>query len=159
MFLNAIEVLKTDNNHGRMFYQNGTFIKADNYILTVSCKMYFDTFPFDEHNCTLIIQNFDGQASEIWFHETLVDYHPKGVGYPGNPQRLKFDLKMKPLTPTTVTTSGFTFSQARIHMEMTRITPMGLIATFYMPTSAFAMLAMVSYAIPIGQISHQQIGR
>ena len=157
-FLNSIEVTLEDEETKEIWYENPSiFYWTQQFSMSLSCKMSFAEFPFDAHECSLKLVNVIGITDYILLEEPEIffnDSEEKYI-YEGNPERLKFNVKIKPKPSSVKFFKSSIFagnrSQANINVQLIRKHQaiFVLISEFYLPTFTYSILALISYFICI----------
>ena len=156
-FLNSIEVTLEDEDTKEIWYQDPSiFYWTQTFSISLSCKMRFAEFPFDAHECTLKLVNVIGVSDYILLEEPEIFFNDsEKYIYEGNPERLKFDVKINP-RPSSVNYYKSSIlagnrSQANIHVQLIRKHKaiFVLISEFYLPTFTYSILALTSYFISV----------
>ena len=157
-FLNSIEVTLEDEETKEIWYENPSiFYWTQQFSISLSCKMSFTEFPFDAHECGLKLVNVIGitdyillEKPELFFNDSEEKYI-----YEGNPERLKFNVKINPAPSSVKIFKSSIFagnrSQANINVQLIRKHQaiFVLISEFYLPTFTYSILALISYFICI----------
>ena len=122
------------------------------------CDFHFTKFPFDEHTCELkyttisasinivkllpIKIHYGNTKNEI---KTCIDVHQDA---------LPFEILLHGnLENEFLSIDGLTYPVARINIDFRRNTFGLLVGTFYIPTSLFAILSLISFSIEIDMVS------
>ena len=160
LFLNSFDVTLANEGLKEIWYKDPhDFYWTLIYSISLSCGMKFGNFPFDSHNCTMKLMNDIGIDKHILLSKPEVFFNEKNHGYvyEGNPDRLKFDVKIDSLPSSTHASPlklNYSYSQTNtlIRIRRTRNALHSLITEFYMPSFTYAVLTLVSYLIPVDSV-------
>ena len=162
LFSNAIQATLEDSETKEIWYEDPSiFLWAQTFFVSLSCKMVFSEFPFDSHNCTLKLLNSLGVNKYVELMEPEVFFEDfEEYVYEGNPERLKFDVKISSMPSSQKIMKSSCFqttnihSQANVNVQLTRKRKAILVLTseFYLWTFTYSILSLVSYFISVESV-------
>ena len=161
MFLNSISTELENEDIKEIWYSHPNILQSSQvYIVSLSCKMKFSSYPFDSHNCTMKLLNEIGKANYVLLKQPDVFYEGSSENYiyEGNPERLKFHTNIKSLPSTfkiiqrSKAEFNLNYSQANIEILLERKRWSSLITEYYFPTFTYSVLALISYFISIDSV-------
>ena len=136
-----------------LFYQRDTgyIWYFNSFRLTFSCAFHFAHFPFDSHECSMRYGDAFGQIPNVIFEPPKLMYGDWKSVIDEEPIILngltQFEVKLKPLSSFEVEISGNNYSYTGVIFSLKRKNMGRLDSGYYYPTSAFAILSMISYLI------------
>ena len=148
---------------GNLWFNNEhSFMKHSiKFTTTLSCRMNFNNFPYDEHRCFILIINYEGAKYRVFLNQVKIytynlkqkkevggkkiEVQNKGLDY-----RFNFESKGS----FDFFENGFIYSMAKIEVKITR-TKNGqakIFSTFFVPVCVFAITSLASYFIKPDQV-------
>ena len=131
-------------------------IMADILLVTISCGMDFEKFPYDSHNCQISLKNWLGRQDRLQLRKPkLFTRSENGTEIQQSEiklekDRLNFDFEFKVLEPTKFTAISEDYSMVQIEMNLTRSSKSRtkIFISFFVPTGIFTALSFISYFVP-----------
>ena len=129
-------------------------VVEERFQLTFSCNFDFTGFPFDSHECPI---EYGGGI----FSQKVVSFNTTRAGF-GNvttkngddpiivdnlPFPFEFQLVVQPTFEKTSIHRELTYSYTGVVLKMRRKSPGQLLCGYFYPTTAFALLSMISFLI------------
>ena len=154
LFFDNLMKLETSKTYGgsvegAMAYDHGTFQYAEGFKMTFSCYFKKTEFPFDTHGCE--VHYFSGDYQMILTPATIVYGSEATIDGPIELKDLSFPFEV---TLDSKGTKEIDFPAIRskvsatgLSMKLDRKASQFLWSSFYLPTTAFALLSMISFLI------------
>ena len=129
-------------------------VYAEQFELTLSCQFHLTSFPFDSHKCRIEFGDLyyetrflNLNATTIWLRDYPFITPEDGPAIINNlPYPYKFQIESLPAFEINFNGSTvYSFTGALLTLERKSIG--SLMSGYYYPTSAFALLSMISYLI------------
>ena len=128
--------------------RNHSRFTGEAFQLTFSCNFDFSAFPFDSHECPIEYGDAVFGQGLMRFNETRAVFGNISTKTGGDPiilDNLPFPFKFEIRALPTFTMYNF-YSYTGIVLKMTRKSP-GVLSGYFYPTTAFALLSMISFLI------------
>ena len=126
------------------------------FVTKVSCKLDFQTFPFDNHECDLILKNWVGGSYRIVLKSPSIygldengqEVEGKYFNITGN-NRLNYKFRFESLPTTEFQDDGHKYSETRIKMifERTEKSRTKIFGGYHATTAIFSILSLISFFI------------
>ena len=128
------------------------------FVTKVSCKLDFQSFPFDNHKCDLILKNWVGGSYRIVLKSPSIYGLDKNgqevegkyfnITTTGN-NRLNYKFRFESLPTTEFQDDGHTYSETRIKMifERTEKSRTKIFGGYHATTAIFSILSLISFFI------------
>ena len=137
-------------------YQSGhpKLVYAEQFELTLSCQFHLTSFPFDSHKCRIEFGDLyyetrflNLSATTVWLRDYPFITPEDDPAIINNlPYPYKFQIESLPTFEINFNGSTvYSFTGALLTLERKSIG--SLMSGYYYPTSAFALLSMISYLI------------
>ena len=127
-------------------------------IVTSYCKFDFKSFPFDSHECDLLVINNVFATGRAIFSDTEVVYFDKKTDR--TPEKfLPFDVRADVISPFDAAFLGYNYSRTGIKIHFKRNSRSLLKGKFYAPTAIFSLLSLLSYTIAIEKVTSSKLIR
>ena len=122
--------------------------------LTIYCSFKFKSFPFESHHCDVIFFSIDQPIEDLQMNSSIVGFKEKNKkreqGLLNLPQsRLPFDISLESLEPVMITLDGTDLSTAGMRLHFVRNDFGQIFGGYYVPTTIFVLLSLMSYSIDI----------
>ena len=131
-------------------WEGGNMLYMEKLHLTVSCLFYFDKFPFDSHTCYLELGSLDEnmtlKSSLIIYGNTQTRVGNGPIILSDSPLPYEFKLMSLPTSHIPKYDHG-TYPLTGMIIKMKRKSLGLLLGGYYYPTTAFALLSMISFLI------------
>ena len=131
---------------------------AEQYELTISCHFHLQYFPFDSHKCHIEFGDFWHATQELNLTGTTIWLR----GYPAimpeddpliiNDLPYPYEFKLKSL-PAFEIHYNYNYSKTGVLLTLERNSIGYLLVGYYYPTTAFALLSMISFLIDADIVS------
>ena len=144
----------TDKSIMQYFGPTNVMYYVEQYELTLSCHFYLSHFPFDSHKCRIEFGSLWYETKSLNLSATIVQIR----GYPDItpkdgptiitdlPYPFEFQIESLPAFEIDFNDGyKYSFTGALLTLERKRIDY--LMVGYYYPTTAFALLSMISYLI------------
>ena len=139
-------------------YPNHTLRYSGIFVTKVSCKLDFQSFPFDNHECDLILRNWIGGSHRITLKSPSIygfDENGKEVKRKyfnmttTGTNRLNYKFQFESLPTTELQDDGYKYSETRIKMifERTEKSRTKIFGGYHATTAIFSILSMISFFI------------
>jgi hypothetical protein len=136
-------------------YQTGNprLVYDEKFELTFSCHFHLSSFPFDSHKCRIEFGDFWYETRNLNMSATKVilrDYPgitPKDDPIIINDLPYPYEFKLESLPPFEIDVDGYIYSFTGAVLTLERKSIGYLMSGYYYPTTAFALLSMISYLI------------
>ena len=121
--------------------------------LKIYCPFHFGDFPFDQHKCnfTFGYTGNDNRTGELLPSIIRHEGQRSLLGQEGlkmtTLESMPFDITLTSLEPHLRRSDGFYYSYAGVNIHSSRNTLGVLLGGFYLPTSIFAILSLISFNI------------
>ena len=133
---------------------------VEQYQLTLSCHFYLSHFPLDSHKCCI-------EFGSLWYETKLLNLSATIVqirGYPDITPKdgptiiadlpYPFEFQIESLPPFEIDfNDGYKYSFTGALLTLERKTVDYLLVGYYYPTTAFALLSMISFLIDADIVS------
>ena len=128
------------------------------FVAIVSCKLDFQSFPFDNHECDLILRNWSGGSYRIVLKSPTIYGHDENgkenggkyfnITTTGN-HKLDYKFQFESLPTAEYQDNGYKYSETRIKMifERTEKSRIKIIGGYHATTAIFAILSLLSFFI------------
>ena len=120
--------------------------------VTFACELDFSEFPFDEHNCSFIMGDYENGVDWMMFNNSKLEYN--GLIVEDNHSSLEildsttpYYFKLRKLDSFEKFRAPDTFHFIGIQVDMKRKGLGTLLNTFYVPTAMFAIISMISFTV------------
>ena len=157
-FGNALSIAKHSTYGGRVdssywFRKPNNLEYAEVLKITISCNFNFNAFPFDSHVCHFNLQDTKYTVNEVellspafFYYSHFADIDAKKA-IQVDTQTIPYYIKIHVNTSDTFLHKGETFTRCGITLKLQRKSIDLLLESFYMPSSFFAVLSMISFLI------------
>ena len=128
-------------------------VYAEQYELTISCNFHLQSFPFDSHKCRI-------EFGDFWYATQKLNLKGTKIwvrGYPVitteddpliiNDLPYPYEFQLQSIPVFEIGYSGYNYSKTGALLTLERNSIGHLMVGYYYPTSAFALLSMISYLI------------
>ena len=157
-FGNALSIAKHSTYGGRVdssywFRKPNNLEYAEVLKITISCNFIFNAFPFDSHVCHFNLQDTKYTVNEVELLSPAFFYYSHFADIDGkkaiqvDTQTIPYYIKIHVNTSDTFLHKGETFTRCGITLKLQRKSIDLLLESFYMPSSFFAVLSMISFLI------------
>ena len=128
------------------------------FVAKVSCKLDFQSFPFDNHKCDLILRNWNGASYRtVLKSPTIYGLDENGkeiegkyfnITTTGN-HKLDYKFQFESLPTAEYQDNGYKYSETRIKMifERTEKSRTKIFGGYHATTAIFAILSLLSFFI------------
>ena len=133
-----------------MYERNHSMEYAAEFILTFSCQFNFENYPFDSQECPIEYGDFLYQTHHVTLNSTRIVYENIDTVFGDDPiiiDDLPFEFQLRAMKTTNKTVAGYTYSYTGVHLTIIRKTMRKLIISYYLPTTFFSLLSMISFLI------------
>ena len=135
----------------------------ENLQLSFSCPFDFSNFPFDTHECSLEYGSFIANSNRVLLNSSRISYGNKNtkIGDPPITIRdsvLPFEFELKPLSTFEKIYFNHPYSFTGMNITLKRKSLGRLFTGYYYPTTAFALLSMISFLINPDVVSSKMFG-
>ena len=131
----------------------------EQYQLTLSCHFYLSQFPFDSHKCSI-------EFGSLWYTTRFLNLNATTVvhrGYPNITPKdgptvmadlpYPYEIQIESLPAFEINVGGEIYSFTGALLTLKRKSLGHLMSGYYYPTTAFALLSMISYLIDADIVS------
>ena len=125
-------------------------------VVTSYCKFDFKSFPFDSHECELLVINNVFSTGRAIFSDTEVVYMDSKTNKKSE-KFLPFDVRTEVIFPYDAAFMGYNYSRTGIKIHFKRNSLSLLKGKFYGPTAIFSLLSMLSYTIAIEKVTSNEL--
>ena len=129
-------------------------VTGETFQLTFSCNFDFAEFPFDSHDCPIEYGSGFFSLKQVRLNKTRAVFGNISTNVGGDPIILdnlpfpfEFHLVVLPTFEITSIYGGLTYSYTGVVLKMRRKSPGQLLCGYFYPTTAFALLSMISFLI------------
>ena len=125
--------------------------------LTSYCQFEFSSFPFDAHNCEILVGSGVNYIGTQKIKKPTV-IHKKFASnknsIPIKSKNVPFEMKAESITPFPHLNNGngYNYSYTGVRISMKRNTLGLLLGRFYGPTAVFSALSLLSYNINMDMV-------
>ena len=131
-------------------WEGGNMLYMEKLHLTVSCLFYFDKFPFDSHTCYLELGSFNPSlvlnSTSIIYGNAITKPGDEPITLTDSPLPFEFQLKSLPTSQVSNYGDGL-YPRTGMIIKMKRKSLGRLYGGYYFPTTAFAIMSMISFVI------------
>ena len=144
---------------GTLGYKKKQMMYAEAFKLKFSCPFDFDNFPFESNHCCLSYGDIKNRASDVTLMPAIIIYDNLTTAEgPIILSRLPFPYKINITSQLTFnkTDKGddmILFSKTGVCFDLKRSRMGHMGSAYYYPTTAFALLSMISYLINPDSVS------
>ena len=148
---------QTDSSYSLVFpqgHQKRNRVTGEKFHLTFTCNFDFTEFPFDSHDCPIEYGSAFFSLKEMRLNQTQAVFGNTSTNIGGEPIILdnlpfpfEFQLVVLPTFEKTSVYRGLTYSYTSVVLKMRRKSPGQLLCGYFYPTTAFALLSMISFLI------------
>ena len=157
-FGHLIDYQRTKSYGGEKSYQSvykeKRIFYGEEFLLTTSCNFHFENYPFDSHVChlefgdlTWTVNKLVISSPKITHGNSLHNLGDKPITIDDLPYPFEFQLEVMPSFNTSDPILDTYYSFNGVAIKMKRKSLGELITGYYYPTSAFALLSMISFLI------------
>ena len=128
-------------------------VYGEQYELTLSCHFQFQFFPFDSHKCRIEYGDLIYKTEKLNLSAATITHR----GYPAltyeddpfiiNDLPYSYEFQLEALPAFEIDVSGGIYSLTGAILTLERKSVGYLMGGYYYPTTAFALLSMISYLI------------
>ena len=132
---------------------------GEQYELTLSCHFQFSSFPFDSHKCRIEFGDYWYQTGLLNLSSTTImvrDYPvitPEDDPFIINDLPYSYEFQLEALPAFEINVAGLNYSFNGVLLTLERKSVGCLLGGYYYPTTAFALLSMISYLIDADIVS------
>ena len=139
-----------------LMHKNGSFLYREGFQVKFSCAFKFTNFPFDSQACCLDYQVVEknmvsNTATIIYGNDTTADNSPIVI----KSLPLPFEITITPIQ-TNKQYDKYekeNYNHTGMCLKMERTSQLFLLCSFYYPTTAFALLSIISFLIKPDMVS------
>ena len=136
-------------------YQSGhpKLVYAEQYELTLSCYFHLRLFPFDSHKCSIEFGDLYYETRYLNLSTTTIVLRDAPAIMPhDDPTQINnlpypYEFKLQSLPAFEIEFNGYIMSFTGVLLKLERKSIDYLLSGYYYPTTAFALLSMISYLI------------
>jgi hypothetical protein len=133
---------------------NQNRVTVETFQLTFSCNFDFSEFPFDSHDCPIEYGSGFYTLEQMRLNKTQAVFGNISTKFGGDPIIVdnlpfpfEFQLVVQPTFEKTSIHRELTYSYTGVVLKMRRKSPGQLLCGYFYPTTAFALLSMISFLI------------
>lgn len=127
---------------------------VETQIVISYCKFNFKSFPFDSHDCDLMMRNNVFGTGRMILENPEIIYHEAELNQKSE-KVPPFDISVKSIVPIFKVFHGYNYSITGISLHFKRNSLGLLIGKFYGPSAIFSLLSVLSYTISIENVSYR----
>jgi len=157
---NALNVVKLGSFGGAdmalLWYKHPSVFQYSEVLkVRIFCKMDFQEFPFDVHQCYWKLRNWLGWLKYVTLNQPSMKYRGGGANSTQSTEieiksnRLNFNAYLNSNESSIVNENGYDYSEAAIQIRLARnkIGLLKIIWGYYVTTGTFSMMSLLSFFV------------